>query len=51
MFPKVSKVAIFLKIAKGGNKGDSSKMADFLVQVRKAKNLGNTGRLMVWIER
>ena len=34
---KVSKMAIFGKIAKGGTKGKFSKMADFLVELRKAK--------------
>ena len=44
---KVSKMANFAKIAKGGGtKGKFSKMADFLVELSKAKKIGNTSRLM-----
>ena len=42
---KVSKMAIFGKIAKG-DQGKIFKMADFLVELRKAKKIGNTSRLM-----
>ena len=45
-FAKVSKSAIFGKVAKGGPKENLSKMADFLVELRKAKKIGNTSRLM-----
>ena len=45
-FAKVSKMAIFGKVAKGGPRGKFSKMADFLVELRKAKKIGNTSRLM-----
>ena len=41
-FAKVSKMAIF----KGGTKGKFSNMADFLVEIRKAKKIGNTNRLI-----
>ena len=43
----------FSQNSKGGTKGKFSKMADFLVELRKAKKIGNTSRLMallVWIE-
>ena len=39
-------MAIFGKIARGGTKGKFSKMADFLVELPKAKKIGNTSRLM-----
>ena len=40
-------MAIFGKIARGGGtKGKFSKMADFLVELSKAKKIGNTSRLM-----
>ena len=45
-FAKVSKMAIFRKIAKWGTKGKFSKMADFLVELRKAKKIGNTSFLV-----
>ena len=44
LFLKVSKMAIFHKIANGGTKGKFSKIADFLVELRKAKKIGNTSR-------
>ena len=43
----------FSQNSKEGTKGNFSKIADFFVEVRKAKKLGNTSRLMaekVWIE-
>ena len=52
-FAKVSKMATFGKVAKGGTKGKCSKITDFLVEIRKAKKIGNTSRLiplLVWIE-
>ena len=40
-------MAIFGKIARGGGtKAKFSKMADFLVELPKAKKIGNTSRLM-----
>ena len=45
-FAKVSKMAIFSQSSKGGTKGKFSKMADFLVELRKAKKIGNTSRLI-----
>ena len=63
-FPKVSKMAIFRKIANGGTKGKKfscfkmaifRKMAeggpkenfpDFLLQLRKAKKIGNTSPIL-----
>ena len=45
-FAKLSKMAIFRKIAKGGTKGNFSKMADFLVEFPKARKIGNTSRQM-----
>ena len=36
----------FWQSSKGGTKGKFSKMADFLVELRKAKKIGNTSRLM-----
>ena len=44
LFLKVSKMAIFHKNSKGGTKGKFSKIADFLVELRKAKKLENTSR-------
>ena len=44
LFLKVSKMAIFRKVAKGGPKKKFSKIADFLVELRKAKKIGNTSR-------
>ena len=37
-------MAIFHKIAKVGTKGKFSKIADFLVELRKAKKIGSTSR-------
>ena len=34
----------FSQNSKGGNKGKFSKIADFLVELRKAKKIGNTSR-------
>ena len=45
-FAKVPKMAIFGKTAKGGPREIFQKMADFLVELRKAKKIGNTSRLM-----
>ena len=42
-FLKVSKKAIFRK-NKGGTKTKISKIADFLVELRKAKKIGNKTR-------
>ena len=42
---KVSKMP-FLQNSKGGTKENFSKMADFLVELPKAKKIGNTSRLM-----
>ena len=39
-------MAIFGKIAKGGPREKFLKMADFLVEIRKAKKIGNTSRLI-----
>ena len=36
----------FSQKSKGGTKGKFSKMADFLVELRKGKKIGNTSRLM-----
>ena len=49
IFPKVSKTAVFCKIAKG----KCSKMANFFSKLRKDKKILNTGRivaLLIWIE-
>ena len=45
-FSKVQKTATFGSVAKGGPKENFLKMADFLVEVRKAKKIGNTSRPM-----
>ena len=45
-FAKVSKKAIFRENSKGGTKGNFSKMTDFLVELKKAKKIGNTSRLL-----
>ena len=42
---KVSNMAIFGKIAKGGPR-EIFKNGRFLVEIRKAKKIGNTSRLM-----
>ena len=34
----------FSQSSKGGTKGKFSKIADFLVELRKAKKIGNTSR-------
>ena len=44
LFLKVSKTAIFGQNSKGGTKGKFSKIADFLVELGKAKKIGNTSR-------
>ena len=44
LFLKVSKMAIFRKVAKGGPKENFQKSPDFLVELRKAKKIGNTSR-------
>ena len=43
---KVSKMAILGKIAKGGPRENFQKWPIFLVELRKAKKIRNTSRLM-----
>ena len=45
-FAKVSKMAIFGKVAKGGPRENFQKWPIFLVELRKAKKIGNTSRLI-----
>ena len=44
LFLKVSKMAIYRKIAKGGPKKNFQKLRIFLVELRKAEKIGNTSR-------
>ena len=46
MFRKSVENGHFSQNSKGETKAIFSKMADFLVEVRKAKKLGNTARLI-----
>ena len=46
LFLKVLKMAIFGQNSKGRTKGKFSKIADFLVEIRKAKKIGNTSRMI-----
>ena len=46
LFRKTIKNGHFSPKSKGGTKGKFSKMADFLVELPKAKKIGNTSRLI-----
>ena len=46
IFPKSIKNGHFSQNTKGGTKEKFSKMADFLVELPKAKKIANTSRLM-----
>ena len=45
-FAKVSKMAVFGKVAKGGPRENLQKWPIFLVKIRKAKKILSTSRLM-----
>ena len=44
LFRKSVENGHFSQSSKGGTKGKFSKIADFLVELRKAKKIGNTSR-------
>ena len=46
MFSKSVENGNFSQNSKGGTKGKFSKMTDFLLQLRKAKKIGNTSPIL-----